>query len=278
VDSREHFEKCFRKHGGREMFTTAFTSSAIDPNENYEVFEQIGDAIIGKFLVQYAYMRFPKLRNTKGPGVVARIKIKYGSKMFLSRLAEQLQLDTFIRCSHHEMMSKKQDLFDDIFESFVGCLEHFLSERCGLGLGKGHEIVFLILKFIFDNQDLSLRYEDLYDPKTRLKQLFDEFKNELGPRPNYSDFASSDSSFDSKSSVRKATLASTQPLPRPCKLTRIRGRQKTVQSNGPPEEQRPPSRMQQSGKTDSTKTKDLANGNVVNQLKSRKRADEMQGR
>ena len=186
---KEHFLSCFRMNGGREMFQAAFTTSSVDPDENYEVFEQIGDAIVGKFLIQYAYMRFPSLRNTKGPGVVTRIKMKYASKKFLSHLAEKMQLDLFIRASSQEIKFRKQALLDDIFESFFGCLEHFLSERCMLGLGKGHEIVFNILKFLFDQEELSLKYEELNDPKTRLKQLFDQFKILLGPRPNYVNFS-----------------------------------------------------------------------------------------
>ena len=186
---KKHFVQCFLVNGGREMFQAAFTTSSVDPDENYEVFEQIGDAIVGKFLVQYAYMRFPLLRNTRGPGVVTRIKMKYASKIFLSRMAEKMQLERFIRASSRELtLSKKQDLLDDIFESFFGCLEHFLSERCMLGLGKGHEIVFNILKYLFDQEELSLKYEELNDPKTRLKQLFDQFKILLGPRPHYVNF------------------------------------------------------------------------------------------
>ena len=36
-------------------------------------------------------------------------------------------------------------------------------------------IIYDILKTIFDEIDISLKYEDLYDAKTRLKELFDMY-------------------------------------------------------------------------------------------------------
>jgi hypothetical protein len=45
--------------------------------------------------------------------------------------------------------------------------------------GVGYAIVYTILKSIFDNMNISLKYEDLYDAKTRLKELCDMYKTQL---------------------------------------------------------------------------------------------------
>ena len=46
--------------------------------------------------------------------------------------------------------------------------------------GVGYAVVFDILETIFDNLHISLKYEDLYDAKTRLKELFDYSGDKLG--------------------------------------------------------------------------------------------------
>ncbi len=194
LECTEHFKTCYRRERGRDMFRIAFTSPSVDRENNYEVFEQIGDAIIGKFLVQYSYMRFPLLKNTRGPGIVAKIKIKYGSKTFLSAMTEKMNLTRFIRCSRQESVNKRQMILDDIFESFVGCLEYFIDQKCEFGIGKAHFIVFSVLAYLFDQEPISLKFEELNDPKTRLKQLFDEFPKQLGTQPIY-EFSSADVLF-----------------------------------------------------------------------------------
>ena len=74
---------------------------------------------------------------------------------------------------------KMKDLMEDVFEAFLGATEYILDTRLIEGLG--YSVVFDILTGIFNDMDISLRYEDLYDSKTRLKELFDMYENTLGP-------------------------------------------------------------------------------------------------
>jgi dsRNA-specific ribonuclease len=46
--------------------------------------------------------------------------------------------------------------------------------------GVGYAVAFDILESIFNNLYISLKYEDLYDAKTRLKELFDFCGDKLG--------------------------------------------------------------------------------------------------
>ncbi len=62
-------------------YNTAFTSRGADDKNNYEMFEQLGDVSVNKFIVNYMYKRFPQLRNPNGVDVVAKLKIKYASKI-----------------------------------------------------------------------------------------------------------------------------------------------------------------------------------------------------
>ena len=160
----------------------AFTAVTADKVDNYERFEQIGDVTANKFIVWYAYRRFPQLDCTDGVKVVARLRINYGAKQFFAPLGEQLGFWNFISAAEdgvernmYYRNKNKKDLLEDCIEAFIGCTEYLLDKAFRPGVGYG--IVYDILASIFDEIDMSLRYEDLYDAKTRLKETFDSYKN-----------------------------------------------------------------------------------------------------
>jgi dsRNA-specific ribonuclease len=168
-------EKSMKEYG------LAFTGETADKVNNYERYEQIGDVTANKFIVWYSYRRFPQLDCTDGVKVVARLRINYGSKQFFGPLGEQLDFWPFIsaeiegteRTKYYRNRNKK-DLLEDCVESFVGCTEYLLDKAFRPGVG--YAIVYDILADIFDKKEMSLKYEDLYDPKTRLKETFDLYK------------------------------------------------------------------------------------------------------
>jgi hypothetical protein len=79
-----------------------------------------------------------------------------------------------------EREKDKKRLLEDTLESFLGCTEYaidnFVSKtadgrtRNNYG-GVGYNIVYIILKTIFDPIDISLVYEDIVDSITRLNEL-----------------------------------------------------------------------------------------------------------
>jgi dsRNA-specific ribonuclease len=166
-------------------YANAFTAKSADPINNYERFEQIGDVTANKFIVWYAYRRFPQLDCTQGVKVVARLRINYGAKAFFGRLGEELgfwpfisaQIDGNERNTYYRSRNK-QDLLEDCVESFIGCTEYLLDKAFRPGVG--YAIVYDLLETVFNDIDMSLKYEDLYDSKTRLKETFDVFKTTIG--------------------------------------------------------------------------------------------------
>ncbi len=159
------------------IFSQVFTSESMNSANNYQNYEQIGDVVIGMFLVNYTYSRFPELMIADGVKTVARIKIKYGSREHLSSIADNLGFWKFISASEEELYHKKKDLLEDVFEAFIGAISWILDQ---VKTGLGYAICYDILSNIFDTIDISLKHEDLYDAKTRLKEIFDVYKNELG--------------------------------------------------------------------------------------------------
>ena len=161
-----------------KMYSQAFTAPSLNPLVNYEYLEQMGDVSANKFLVYYFYKRFPKLLCPLGVKVVARLKINYGSKQCFSSIAERLGFEPFILVTPDDMAHNRRDLLEDVFESFIGVTELILDTRVHVGVGA--VAITQYLTAVFDQLDISLNYDDLYDAKTRLKEIIDRHGRELG--------------------------------------------------------------------------------------------------
>ena len=159
-------------------YASAFTSELIDENNNYQVYEQLGDLSGNKFIVWYIYKRFPQLKCSKGVKVAARLRINYGSKQSFYKIAEDLGFWDFISAPNDLRQRKKKPLLEDVFEAFLGVTEYLLDSNTKVGVG--YAAVYSILTAIFDTMKISIDYKDLYDAKTRLKELFDMFGANIG--------------------------------------------------------------------------------------------------
>ena len=185
---KEKYIDLLTNENSMEQYGNAFTAATAHAEHNYERFEQIGDLAANHFIVSYSYRRFPQLDCTAGVKVVARLRINYGAKQFFSKIAEEkLGFWPFIsaarvapeRTNNKKYLERdKKDLLEDVLEAFIGCTEFLLDKAFRPGVGYG--IVYDILDNIFDEIDISLEYEDLFDAKTRLKETFDQFTDTIG--------------------------------------------------------------------------------------------------
>ena len=161
-----------------KLYGHAFTSDSIDPVNNYQVYEQHGDLSGNKFIVTYMYQKFPQLQCSDGVKVVARLRIVYGAKQSFSELARKLGFWNFISVTADIRQRKMKALLEDVFEAFLGVTEYIIDNYKRIGVG--YAVVYDILTSMFDKLDISLQYEDLYDAKTRLKELLDIHEHQLG--------------------------------------------------------------------------------------------------
>lgn len=176
---RKKYRKMLTDPESMKIYASAFTSDLVDPDNNYQVLEQVGDLLGNKFIVNYMYERFPQLDCTQGVKVVARLRINYGAKQSFSEIARKLGFWPFISATNDSRQRMMKPLLEDVFEAFLGATERILDRKKRVGIG--YAIVYDILSTIFDEIDISLMYEDLYDSKTRLKELFDLHQDQLGP-------------------------------------------------------------------------------------------------
>lgn len=180
----DQFIKICLNETNLKKFNNAFSSASIDQKNNYEFYEQLGDSTVNKFIVSYMYSRFPQLKSSNGVNVVARLKIKYGSKGQLYQIADKLGFWEFISAHSEERIKRKKSLLEDVFEAFFGCLEDVVNEtifnlKGDYYFGVGFDVSCTLLRYIFDDIEIKIDYESLVDAKTRLKELFDEHKSML---------------------------------------------------------------------------------------------------
>lgn len=176
---KQKYIDIFTSEKNLKIFSAAFTSEQIDENDNYQVYEQLGDLTLNKFIVWYIYTRFPQLKCAEGVKVAARLRINLGSKDSFSVIAEKLGFWDFISATNDLRQKKKKPLLEDVFEAFIGAAESILDRETATGVG--YSCVYKILSGIYNDIEISLRYEDLYDAKTRLKEVFDIHSDKLGP-------------------------------------------------------------------------------------------------
>ena len=160
-----------------DLYTQAYTHPSVDPENNYESLEILGDSVINQCIVWYLYRRFPKLNHPLGVKVIARLKINLVSKQQFFEIARDLGMWDFIRADAETRQTKMKPTLEDVLEAFFGATGLLLDQ---VKMGLGNVVSYKIIKTLLDRIDISLRYEDLYDPITRLKETIDFYKGELG--------------------------------------------------------------------------------------------------
>ena len=177
-----------QNHTGLELYSIGLTHKSINELYNYEYYEWMGDSTANNCVCWYLTKRFPILKQPKAVKILARLKINLGSKKTFYQLSEKLGFWDFITAGKEQIKKngeyitidvrqhKKKDLLEDALESFIGITQTILDQEFGMGVGFTH--CYKFIESLYDELDISLAYKDLYDAKTRLKEMFDEWTTE----------------------------------------------------------------------------------------------------
>ncbi len=160
------------------MYDAAFTSKFVNPENNYEFLEFLGDSTMNKIIVWYFARRFPQLANKENVKTLARIKINMVSMMTFAKIGRDIQVPNYITCTEEEWEKHQSKLTEDTLEAFIGAIEYQVDLQ--VRQGAGYAICYNIITPLLDKIDISLAHEDLYDAVTRLKEVFDAFQKVLG--------------------------------------------------------------------------------------------------
>lgn len=172
---KEHINKLLSDTRAYDVYNCVFTHFSADNEKNYEWLEILGDSTLNKCVVWYISKRFPELRCPEGVKIIARLKINLISKKTFADIATRLNWWEFVTADEEIKQTKKKKLMEDIFEAFFGATEMLIDSI--VYPGSGYAICYRIVASLFNELDISLSYESLYDPITRLKEVFDYFKD-----------------------------------------------------------------------------------------------------
>ncbi len=175
--SKQYYSVLLDKEG-LNLYDQAFTHKTASETHNYEFFEFLGDTTLNKIIAWYLSRRFPQLNCPEGVKVLTRLKINLISKKSFVEFAKQLQFWDFISADMDIRTNKMDKTLEDVFEAFFGVTELLIDSK--IRQGAGYSVCYNIIHALMERRDISLKYEDLFDAKTRLKEMFDYFGDNLG--------------------------------------------------------------------------------------------------
>lgn len=159
----------------KKVFT--HVSAGLDYDYNY--YEFFGDTIVNESVVFNIRRRLPKVVTAK---FLTRIKHTLMSNKILGQLAETYgwtkylitggDVTIMIERNSERDKDKIIKIYADLFEAFCGCTV-ILIESLGMPHGAGVQVVHNIMNTYLDTITLSESYEEIFDPITRLKELYE---------------------------------------------------------------------------------------------------------
>lgn len=189
--------KLFLDNEAMEEFKVAFTHPSAGQEKDYQRYELFGDVVINQFVMFYIAERFERMKSIKW---LTRLKHNLISKKFLALLARKEGIDKFaiygdkpFSCSEGKSLGMTQEIekngdldknmfylsmLEDIMEAFFGCLVTIIRKH-GKSHGVASEISHNILKSFFDPVEISIDYKVVFDPVSRLKELYESKTKEL---------------------------------------------------------------------------------------------------
>lgn len=157
-----------------KIYSQVFTHPTVDSETNYEFFEILGDQTVNKSIVWYLSRRYPFLQSPLGVKIISRLKINLVAKKTFADIGYNLKLWDFVSVDEETRQNRMKKTLEDVFEAFFGATEYILDSQIRNGVG--YAICYNIIENLFNDIRISLKYEDLYDAKTRLKENFDYHK------------------------------------------------------------------------------------------------------
>lgn len=171
-ESLELYAKAFTSNTIHSFLDTSINKVVEDVNseDNYEVYEKLGDAVFQNFIGWYSFRVFGQDTRVSKVKIYATIKSKYGSREEFSLIAEKLSFWNFISASIYKKTHSKKALLEDVFEAILGVTSLILDEK--LRYGVGYSICYDILSNIFKKYIVfETDFEELQDFVSKLNEF-----------------------------------------------------------------------------------------------------------
>lgn len=154
-----------------KLYKQAFTTQDADSVYNYEYLEFRGDSVLGVASIQYLHKRFSLITSNEW---MTRIDHIFVSKNTLGKLGKDAGFEKYITHSHSLSFLNDHDrlsLYEDVLEAFIGSI-YFCCKRM-FRTGTAYNIIYSIVSNLFDSVEVSLDYNNFFDSKSRLKEVYD---------------------------------------------------------------------------------------------------------
>jgi len=200
---KENIDKILTEENMIE-FKKAFTTSNADPNFNYQFYEFLGDSTANNCIIWYFQRRFfsdvksvSLIKDTMSPlAIMSRLKQEGTSVRKFSKFSkDKLKFMPYITMTNLERDNPTKVL-EDVFESFIGCLVYHIDKIFGCHMG--YNIAYSFIEKLYEDEDISLKKEDLYEYKSLLNEDLTKFPKNIKMKYNTSQNPNPNSTFDTK--------------------------------------------------------------------------------
>lgn len=173
---KDEDRKRFLSPSSLSLYDQVFTHSSANSESNYEYLEFLGDTTLNKSVAWYLSQRFPQLNCSMGVKILTRLKINLISKRSFAYFAKRMNFWHFVSADAETRQNKMDKTLEDVFEAFFGATELLIDKF--IYDGAGYKVCYNIIHSLLETEIISLKYEDLFDAKTRLKEVFDYFQRD----------------------------------------------------------------------------------------------------
>lgn len=171
----------FFQHDQLWRYKAAFTHASVDPIHNYEILELKGDSVLNYVMSIYVRKRFPDIVNHVW---LTNAKQALVSSRYLSKIGNSLGLCDHLIASGKVMRAIRDDtterekIIDDMFEAILGAIVRVAD--LALYDGSGNVIAYHIIKRVFDEFTIEMKWTDLVHPITIIKEIYDSIPDVEG--------------------------------------------------------------------------------------------------
>lgn len=158
-----------------ELWTRAFTHKSVSEKCNYEFYEFLGDPIVNLCVLNYMYTTMPEIKNIAW---IFKIHSYLVSESYLSVLCEKSGMSKYITYDKYDSSIQVHKVYEDVFESFFGCLAFIIVKKLKLPRGCAVELSNVIITNLLQESTPDLSFENIFDAAALLKEIYDS--NDIG--------------------------------------------------------------------------------------------------
>lgn len=173
------YDKIFDTQESWKVLRQAFVHKSL-AMLNYELLEFEGDVVLNLVVVEYIRTKFPDIVSVKwntrikhnliSKKILAEIAVKHG---FFENIAYSGELcDRIERYEDPTDCREYLDMNEDTVEALCGAITRIFNKHTKVK-GVGYNACYNLISSMLDEIDIPITYKEVFDAKSRMKELFD---------------------------------------------------------------------------------------------------------